>query len=333
MQEQKIEFYKGPAGGWGALRSVTNALLRAGHRRSRARRRCCRPTSPTASTAPAAPGPTASTPRPSSSARTASRRSPGRPPRSAPTPELLRHAHRDRAARAERLLARGPGPPDPPDGLRRGQRPLPADRAGTTPSRGSRAHLQRAARPEPGRVLHLGPRLATRRPSSTSCSCATTAPTTSPTARTCATRPAASACAAAIGVGKGTVTLEDFEQADAIFVFGQNPGTNHPRMLGDAARGSQARRARSCASTRCASAAWSASPTRRTRSRWRRSARRRSAAHYFQLRVGGDMAALKGMMKLVLARDAEAGRGEPACSTTPSSPSTPTGFEACWRPT
>ncbi len=34
-----------------------------------------------------------------------------------------------------------------------------------------------------------------------------------------------------IGIGKGTVTLEDFEHADAIFVIGQNPGTNHPRML------------------------------------------------------------------------------------------------------
>jgi molybdopterin-dependent oxidoreductase alpha subunit len=34
-----------------------------------------------------------------------------------------------------------------------------------------------------------------------------------------------------IGIGKGTVTLEDFEHADAIFVLGQNPGTNHPRML------------------------------------------------------------------------------------------------------
>ena len=34
-----------------------------------------------------------------------------------------------------------------------------------------------------------------------------------------------------IGVGKGTVTLEDFNLADAIFVIGQNPGTNHPRML------------------------------------------------------------------------------------------------------
>jgi anaerobic selenocysteine-containing dehydrogenase len=34
-----------------------------------------------------------------------------------------------------------------------------------------------------------------------------------------------------IGVGKGTVTLEDFDHADAIFSFGHNPGTNHPRMM------------------------------------------------------------------------------------------------------
>ncbi len=34
-----------------------------------------------------------------------------------------------------------------------------------------------------------------------------------------------------IGIGKGTVLLEDFDEADVIFVFGQNPGTNHPRMM------------------------------------------------------------------------------------------------------
>jgi molybdopterin-dependent oxidoreductase alpha subunit len=34
-----------------------------------------------------------------------------------------------------------------------------------------------------------------------------------------------------IGIGKGTVTLHDFLKADVIFVIGQNPGTNHPRML------------------------------------------------------------------------------------------------------
>ncbi len=34
-----------------------------------------------------------------------------------------------------------------------------------------------------------------------------------------------------VGIGKGTVQLEDFEEADLIIVIGQNPGTNHPRML------------------------------------------------------------------------------------------------------
>ncbi|MFZ0060970.1 MAG: FdhF/YdeP family oxidoreductase [Pyrinomonadaceae bacterium] len=34
-----------------------------------------------------------------------------------------------------------------------------------------------------------------------------------------------------LGAGKGTVTLADFDLAQAIFVIGQNPGTNHPRML------------------------------------------------------------------------------------------------------
>jgi molybdopterin-dependent oxidoreductase alpha subunit len=36
-----------------------------------------------------------------------------------------------------------------------------------------------------------------------------------------------------VGIGKGTVTLEDFEHADTLLIFGQNPATNHPRMLGE----------------------------------------------------------------------------------------------------
>jgi molybdopterin-dependent oxidoreductase alpha subunit len=35
----------------------------------------------------------------------------------------------------------------------------------------------------------------------------------------------------AVGVGKGTVTLDDFLEAEVILCVGQNPGTNHPRML------------------------------------------------------------------------------------------------------
>jgi molybdopterin-dependent oxidoreductase alpha subunit len=51
-----------------------------------------------------------------------------------------------------------------------------------------------------------------------------------------------SALTESIGVGKGTVTLEDFAHAEAIFVIGQNPGTNHPRMLSTL----QAAKRRSC---------------------------------------------------------------------------------------
>jgi molybdopterin-dependent oxidoreductase alpha subunit len=34
-----------------------------------------------------------------------------------------------------------------------------------------------------------------------------------------------------LGIGKGSVTLEDFNHAEVILILGQNPGTNHPRML------------------------------------------------------------------------------------------------------
>ncbi|MEQ6343081.1 MAG: molybdopterin-dependent oxidoreductase [Gammaproteobacteria bacterium] len=35
-----------------------------------------------------------------------------------------------------------------------------------------------------------------------------------------------------IGVGKGTCSLDDFEKAELIMVIGQNPASNHPRMMG-----------------------------------------------------------------------------------------------------
>ncbi|MFD3607373.1 FdhF/YdeP family oxidoreductase [Streptomyces atroolivaceus] len=40
-----------------------------------------------------------------------------------------------------------------------------------------------------------------------------------------------SALTETIGIGKGSVSLDDLHQADLIIVAGQNPGTNHPRML------------------------------------------------------------------------------------------------------
>src|SRR6202007_2989382 len=42
-----------------------------------------------------------------------------------------------------------------------------------------------------------------------------------------------------VGLGKGTVSLEDFDSTDAIFCIGHNPGTNHPRMLSTLAAASK----------------------------------------------------------------------------------------------
>ncbi len=101
-----------------------------------------------------------------------------------------------------------------------------------------------------------------------------------------------------IGVGKGTVSLEDFERADAIFVIGQNPGTNHPRMLSAL----EAARKGGCRIV-------SVNPLRE-RGLVRFSDPKsplgllgRSTAIsdlYLQIRVGGDVALLLGVMKEVL---------------------------------
>lgn len=45
---------------------------------------------------------------------------------------------------------------------------------------------------------------------------------------------------ASVGVGKGTVSLRDLETAETILVIGQNPGTNHPRMLSSLQRAVEA---------------------------------------------------------------------------------------------
>jgi len=112
-----------------------------------------------------------------------------------------------------------------------------------------------------------------------------------------------------IGVGKGTVTLEDFEHADAIFCIGHNPGTNHPRMMSTlreaARRGAPIivfNPLRERALERFASpqdpvemATFGATDI---------------ASAYHQLRNGGDLAVLTGMMKHLLELDAaEVGAG------------------------
>ena len=105
-----------------------------------------------------------------------------------------------------------------------------------------------------------------------------------------------------IGVGKGTVTLEDFDQADALFCVGHNPGTNHPRMLTTLS---------SCA--RRGVPIVVANPLKE-RGLERFEAPQNPvemltlgatslASAYHQVKVGGDTAMFKGMMKALFEAD------------------------------
>jgi molybdopterin-dependent oxidoreductase alpha subunit len=109
----------------------------------------------------------------------------------------------------------------------------------------------------------------------------------------------------AIGIGKGTVSLEDFDHCGLIIAMGHNPGTNHPRMMGTlhecARRGvpiivfnplkERALERFADPQNPIEMASFSATPI---------------ASTYHQVKVGGDAAALKGIMKAIIAR-ADAG--------------------------
>jgi len=100
-----------------------------------------------------------------------------------------------------------------------------------------------------------------------------------------------------IGVGKGTVRLEDFVKADLILSIGQNPGTNHPRML------STLREAKLAGATLIA-----VNPLREAGLLAFQHPQKLQdlaggvplADLYLQVRIGGDIALLKAIMKLVI---------------------------------
>jgi len=107
----------------------------------------------------------------------------------------------------------------------------------------------------------------------------------------------------AIGVGKGTVILEDFDHAEAIFVIGQNSGTNSPRMMTNLV---EARKrgvpivAVNPMPERALirftepqdvvqMATFSSTPI---------------ASEFVHIGIGGDLALIKGMMKVIFEREA-----------------------------
>ena len=109
-----------------------------------------------------------------------------------------------------------------------------------------------------------------------------------------------------IGVGKGTVTLHDFECADAIFIFGQNPGTNHPRMLAEL-RDAHKRGARIVSFNPLRERGLERFADPQNKMEMATLGSSPISTHYFQLRVGGDFAAVKGMMKHVLEQEDQRG--------------------------
>jgi molybdopterin-dependent oxidoreductase alpha subunit len=114
--------------------------------------------------------------------------------------------------------------------------------------------------------------------------------------------PSGSAMRPQIGVGKGTVTLEDFEKADAIFIFGQNPGTNHPRMLGEL-RAAARRGARIVSFNPLRERGLERFADPQSKIEMATLGSTRISSHYFQLCVGGDLAMVKGVMKHVVEQE------------------------------
>ncbi|ARO34127.1 oxidoreductase alpha (molybdopterin) subunit protein (plasmid) [Rhizobium sp. NXC14] len=106
----------------------------------------------------------------------------------------------------------------------------------------------------------------------------------------------------AVGVGKGTVLLEDFEEADAIFVIGQNPGTNHPRMLGDLRRAAM-RGSRVVVFNPVRERGLERFSDPQDKIEMLRGGSTDIASLYLQPQLGGDMAAVRGMAKAVLAAE------------------------------
>ena len=146
-----------------------------------------------------------------SSARTAPRRSPRRRPRRRIGADFFAEHSRRRPARAQRLLARPAGPADrsrwcTAPGADHYE-PISWDDAFDLIA--DELTAPRRAPTRPSSTPRAAP--ATRPRSCTSCSSARSAPTTCRTARTCATSRAASALTETIGIGKGSVTLDDFD--------------------------------------------------------------------------------------------------------------------------
>lgn len=107
-----------------------------------------------------------------------------------------------------------------------------------------------------------------------------------------------------VGIGKGSVKLEDFYKAEAILIIGQNPGTNHPRML------SALQKAKECGATII-----SINPLPETgliafsdpqSVKGALGIKSRLTDIFLQVKLNGDMALIQAIEKLLLAEEEKA---------------------------
>lgn len=106
-----------------------------------------------------------------------------------------------------------------------------------------------------------------------------------------------------VGIGKGTVKLDDFEKSQLILILGQNPGTNHPRMLSALQKAKRAG-AKIVALNPLREAGLLAFHNPQEVRGILGVFSTPLADLFLQVRIGGDQAVLQGVMKLLLAKNA-----------------------------
>ncbi|HEV7446271.1 MAG TPA: FdhF/YdeP family oxidoreductase, partial [Steroidobacteraceae bacterium] len=113
-----------------------------------------------------------------------------------------------------------------------------------------------------------------------------------------------------IGIGKGTVSLDDFDDCELIISIGHNPGTNHPRMMGTLHEVSR-RGVPIIVLNPLKERALERFADPQNAVEMSTLGSTAIASSYYQVKVGGDCAALTGIMKALLAMD-EAAAGQRA---------------------
>ena len=111
----------------------------------------------------------------------------------------------------------------------------------------------------------------------------------------------------AIGVGKGTIVLQDFEHAEAIFVIGQNTGTNSPRMMSNLVE-ARKRGIPIVAVNPMPERALIRFAEPQDVVQMATLGSTEISSEFVHIRIGGDLALIKGMMKVMFEREAQGER-------------------------